>query len=414
MSSFSIQSFGCRVNQAEAFSWAYELQKHGLGYTEDFLRSDIVLVNTCTLTSRADRDVRHFINRVCRLNPDSSLIVTGCFAERYKEELEGNPKIWQVFLNKEKDHLSKRIVSSLGPQNGKENRPYRSRALVKIQDGCDFRCSFCVIPNVRGKSTSFPREKVLSRIMEFSQQGFVEIVLTGIHICSYGLDQNPESTLLDFLQDMERVDGIGRLRMSSLDPRFLDPTLLDHLTSSKKICPHFHLSLQHGSDEILQRMGRKIRIEDYRRILEFIRQKSPFAALGADIIVGFPGESDEDFEKMFRFLQRSSLTYFHVFSYSPRPGTEAAQWKQVDEKVKKERASKLRGLSRKKNLSFRQSLLGQAREAVVTKKEHGGSQVLTSNYIKVHLPSCSSDEKDEVRIRITEVTENMTKGKILG
>ncbi len=413
MISFSIQSFGCRVNQAEAFSWAYELQKHGLGYTEDFFRSDIVLVNTCTLTSRADRDVRHFINRVRRLNPDGRLIVTGCFAERYREELEGNPNIWQVFLNEEKDHLSERIVSSLGAQNWNGNRPYRSRALVKIQDGCDFRCSFCVIPNVRGKSSSLPQEKVLSRVREFSQQGFMEIVLTGIHICSYGLDQNPESTLLDLLQDMERVDGIGRLRLSSLDPRFLDLALLDYLTSSKKICPHFHLSLQHGSDEILHRMGRKIRIRDYQRILGFLRQKRPFAALGADIIVGFPGESDEDFEKMLRFLQQSSLTYFHVFSYSPRPGTEAAQWEQLDEKVKKERASKLRDLSRKKNLIFRLSLMGRACEGVVIKRENGGAQILTSNYTKVHLPSCSSDEKDEVRIRITEVSENLTKGKIL-
>jgi len=266
---------------------------------------------------------------------------------------------------------------------------------------------------VRGKSTSFPREKVLSRIREFSQQGFKEIVLTGIHICSYGLDQNPESTLLDLLQEMERVDGFGRLRLSSLDPRFLDLVMLDYLTSNEKVCPHFHLSLQHGSDEILHRMGRKIRVEDYQGIIEFLRKESPFAALGTDIIVGFPGESDEDFEKMFRFLQQSPLTYFHVFSYSPRQGTTAAQWEQVDERVKKERASKLRALSRKKNLSFRQNLLGQSYEGVVIKKENGGAQVLTSNYIKVHLPSCSSDEKGEVRIRITEVSENLTKGKIL-
>ncbi|MDH4219687.1 MAG: tRNA (N(6)-L-threonylcarbamoyladenosine(37)-C(2))-methylthiotransferase MtaB [Candidatus Aminicenantes bacterium] len=413
MISFSIQSFGCRVNQAEAFSWAYELQNRGLGYIEDFFRSDIVLINTCTLTSRADRDVRHFINRVRRLNPDGRLIVTGCFSERYREELEGNPNIWKVFLNEEKEHLSERIVSSLGPQNGKGNRPYRSRALVKIQDGCDFRCSFCVIPSVRGESKSLPREKVLSRVREFSQQGFKEIVLTGVHICSYGLEQNPESTLLDLLQDMEKVDGVGRLRLSSLDPRFLDLPLLDYLTSSKKVCPHFHLSLQHCSDEILHRMGRKIRVEDYQRILGFLRQRSPFVALGADIIVGFPGESDEDFKKMFCFLQDSPLTYFHVFSYSPRPGTTAAQWEQVDERVKKERASTLRDLSRKKNLSFRQSLLGQACEGVVIKKENGGAQVLTSNYIKVHLPSCSSEEKNEVWIRITEVSENLTKGKIL-
>jgi threonylcarbamoyladenosine tRNA methylthiotransferase MtaB len=411
--SFSIQSFGCRVNQAEAFSWADALQNHGLEYVENSFQSDLVLINTCTLTSRADRDVRHFMNRVCRLNPQARLIVTGCFAERKREELRSHPRIWQLFANAEKEDLTEKIVSSLRPQKGRSYRPYRSRALVKIQDGCDFHCSFCIIPRVRGKSVSVSKAKILAQIKEFSRQGFREIVLTGIHICSYGTDHTPDCSLLDLLLDIESLDEVGQVRLSSLDPRFLDQALIDHITSSAKICPHFHISLQHCSDKILHRMGRKISLEDYRNILDLLRQKSPFAALGADIIVGFPGESEEDFDNMFGFLHQFPLTYVHVFSYSPRPGTAAARWEQVDGRVKKKRASRLRELSKKKNLSFRQGLMGQIRKGIVIKKQNGGAQVLTSNYIKVHIPSCSSDEKEAVKVRITEVAANLTKGELL-
>jgi threonylcarbamoyladenosine tRNA methylthiotransferase MtaB len=402
MISFSIQSFGCRVNQAEAFSWAYELQNHGLGYTEDFFRSDIVLINTCTLTSRADRDVRKFMNRVSRLNPEARIIVTGCFVERNREELQRDPHVWELFLNQEKEYLTGRILS-----------PYRSRPLIKIQDGCDSHCSFCIIPSVRGKSISISKAKILAQVKEFSRQGFREIVLTGIHINSYGIDQKPSCSLLDLLQDIENLEEVGRVRLSSLDPRFLDQPLLAHITSSAKICPHFHISLQHCSDKILRRMGRKIGLKEYQSILEFLREKSSFAALGADIIVGFPGETEKDFETVVRFFLQSPLNYVHVFSYSPRPGTEAARWKQVDGRIKKKRASRLRELSNRKKLSFRQSLRGQVCKGIVIKKENGGVQVLTSNYVKVHVPSCSSDEKSEVKVRITEVGSNFTKGTLV-
>jgi len=412
MISFSIQSFGCRVNQAEAFSWAHALQNHGLEYVEDSFQSNLVLINTCTLTSRADRDVRHFMNRVSRLNPQARLIVTGCFAERKKEELRSHPHIWQLFTNAEKDDLTEKIVSSLRPQKGRSYRPYRSRALVKIQDGCDFNCSFCIIPRVRGKSASVSKAKILAQIREFSRQGFQEIVLTGIHICSYGTDHKLGCSLLDLLLDIESLDEVGRVRLSSLDPRFLDQAFIEHITSSAKICPHFHISLQHCSDKILHRMGRKISLEDYRKILGLLRQKSPFAALGTDIIVGFPGESEEEFNNMFRFIQQSPLTYVHVFSYSPRPGTTAARWEQVDGRVKKKRASRLRELSKKKNLNFRQGLMGQIRKGIVIKKENGGAQLLTSNYIKVHVPSCSLEEKEEGKVKITKVAANLTEGEL--
>jgi len=413
MTSFSIQTFGCRVNQAEAFLWADEFQKHGIKYEEDFYRSDLVIVNSCTLTSRADKDLEGFIRKVSFLSPKAKLVVTGCYAERASEELKKIPQVWIVFSNKEKGDLAQKVLSLVGSEKANAVVPFRSRALVKIQDGCNFRCTFCIIPSVRGRSLSLEKEKILGQIKEFISQGFKEIILTGIHLCSYGADLKPRKSLLELLQEIENLEGLPRIRLSSLDPRFLERRLIDHLTLSEKICPHFHLSLQSGSDRILRSMGREIKAEDYMNILVHLRKNSPQASLGADIIIGFPGESEDDFRQTCRFLELSPLTYFHVFTYSPRPGTEAASWKQVQGRMKRERAAFLRDLSRKKNASFRQLFLGKECKAIVIKKERAGSEVLTSNYFRVSVPSCPFEPKEEVNVRITKVTGEGTAGEIV-
>jgi len=413
MTSFYIQTFGCRSNQAESFLWAYEFQKHGLKYEKDFSRSDLVVVNSCTLTSRADSDTRSFIRRVSRLNPKARLIVTGCYAQRAPEELRNMPQVSCLLSNTEKKDLDTKVLSFAGPGTERQISPFRSRASIKIQDGCNFGCTFCIIPSVRGRSVSFEQREIVARIKEFISQGFKEIVLTGIHLCSYGLDLNTKSSLLELLRDIESLNGLRRLRLSSLDPRFLSSSLMEHITASEKVCPHFHLSLQSGSDDILHRMGRKIRIEDYKNILDSLREKSPQASLGADIIVGFPGETEGDFSQTYRFLEQSPLTYFHVFSYSPRPGTAAASWQQVNGKVKKERARLLRDLSSRKNVNFRRLFVGKECEAIVIKKEKAGTEVLTSNYFKVLIPPCPHDEGKEVRVKIRKVDTGKTTGQIV-
>jgi len=413
MRSFSIQSFGCRVNQAEAFLWADELQKHGWKYERDFFHSDLILVNSCTLTSRADSDVRKFIRNASRMNPKVRLIVTGCYVERAPEEFKDLPQVWRIFSNEEKKDLLQNILSCVSPQSSKSVLPFRSRALVKIQDGCNFRCTFCIIPRVRGRSVSVKKEEILAQINRFINQGFREVVLTGIHLCSYGLDLRPKSSLIDLIREIEGLKALGNVRLSSLDPRFLNFPLLEHIIKSKKICSHFHLSLQHGSDDVLRRMGRKIEVDFYREILAHLRRNSTHASVGADIIVGFPGEEEEDFEKTYQFLENSPLTYFHVFSYSPRPWTPAASWPQIDERVKKERSTRLRKLARKKTVEFRKLFLGKECKAIVIKKGKNGARVLTSNYLKVSVPSCLSEEREEVRVKITEVDSKETKGKII-
>ena len=413
MTSFSIQSFGCRVNQAEAFDWANKLQSHGLVYRSDSLHCDLVLVNTCTLTNRADRDVRHFMNKMARINPEARLVLTGCYSERFIEELQKNPLVWKVFRNKEKAELPDKSLANLGSRIKTDIKPFRSRALVKIQDGCDFRCSFCIIPEVRGRSVSVPKDKIMVQVREYIQQGYKEIVLTGIHLCSYGKDRPNKDSLIGLLRSMEKIDGLGQVRLSSLDPRFLDRELRDGITHSPVVCPHFHLSLQHGSDDVIRRMGRKIEVADYRRILDDLNRKSPAAALGADLIVGFPGETDRDFEKMFDFLEESPLTYMHVFSYSPRQGTPASGWKQVDERVKKERAIRLRELSKRKNKNFRNRLQGDVWEGVVIKRINGGASILTSNFVQVHVSSCSAKVRDRVSVKIVNAKDDTTRGQIV-
>jgi len=413
MTSFSIQNFGCRVNQAEAFEWASELQERGLRLERDFDRSHVVVVNTCTLTGRADRDARKFIRRIARHNPKAKVVVTGCLAERDPAELERIPGVWRVIPNREKAGLTGQILSNVeaAPEAGAQ--AYRSRALIKVQDGCNMSCSFCIIPRVRGRSASVPKDVILGRIRRLAEDGFSEIVLTGIHLCSYGRDLKPPSSLLDLLQEIEALDGTVKVRLSSLDPRLLPAPLLEHLTASKKICPHFHLSLQHGSEAVLRRMGRQSTVAEYRDAISSLRELSPRAGIGADIIAGFPGETEEDFEQMVEFLTGTPLTYFHVFSYSPRPGTEAADWPQVDDKKKKERSALLRKISRQKNLAFRSLFLGQELEAVVIEKEDGVADVLTSNYIQIHVPACPAEEGQRVRVKPDRVTERETLGEII-
>jgi threonylcarbamoyladenosine tRNA methylthiotransferase MtaB len=414
MTSFSIQNFGCRVNQAEAFSWAEEFEQGGLRLEEDSARADVVVVNTCTLTNRAVRDVRKFIRKIFRLNPQAKLIIAGCAVDGLRPEFEKIPQAWLFLSNEEKGNLTARVLRHVSSAGEAVSQPWRSRALLKIQDGCNLRCTFCVIPYVRGKSRSFDRDAILSRAKKFVRQGFKEIVLCGIHLSSYGHDLQPKSSLLDLLQGLVEVEGMARLRLSSLDPRFLDDELIDFISGSQKVCPHFHLSLQHGSDRILRLMGRESRISEYERILSRLRRNSPEASVGADMISGFPGESEEDFEKTFAFLENSPLTYFHVFTYSPRPGTQAEGWPQVEGRLKRERSTLLRKLSEEKRRAFRLTFLGHELDGIVIKKNGTGEEVLTSNYIDVHVSFGAINPGEAVKVKITRVESKQTWGKIAG
>jgi threonylcarbamoyladenosine tRNA methylthiotransferase MtaB len=415
MTSFFIQNFGCRVNQAEAFDWAAELQKRGWRLSDDDSKCRVVVVNTCTLTARADRDGRKYIRKIVRDNPGARIVVTGCLVERDSEVVKAIPGIWRIIPNAAKASLPGRCAAETSfnaSDAGGASVSFRARALVKVQDGCDMACAFCVIPSVRGRSTSSPAMELLERIERLVSGGYAEIVLAGIHLCSYGRDLRPPSSLLGLLSEIERLPGDFRIRLSSLDPRLLPGPLLDLLTGSRRIAPHFHLSLQHGSDRILRTMGRDSTNQSYRELCARLAGQAPEANIGADFIVGFPGETEKDFEATAELLVESPLGYAHVFSYSARPGTKAAEAPAMDPAIVKARAGRLRRLSEKKNLAYRRRFVGRTLPGIVIQRKPGGVEILTPNYLEVLVPETGVREGGPVRVQVNSVGERSTTGEI--
>ncbi|MDD8020103.1 MAG: tRNA (N(6)-L-threonylcarbamoyladenosine(37)-C(2))-methylthiotransferase MtaB [Acidobacteriota bacterium] len=410
-----IHNFGCRVNQAEAFDWSEKLAGAGLPVEKDWRASDLVVVNTCGLTGRAEADVRQFLRKLQREKPRTRVVVTGCLAEKNREDFSQYENVSAIIPNSAKEMLVNKLVNLAGGA-GEEIRPvnYRSRALIKIQDGCNARCTFCLIPYLRGPVRSTPPQEVIARIKRALARGYREVVLAGIHLCAYGQDLTPALSLVSLLQEIVKIPELELLRLSSLDPGILPEDWLEFIAGEVKICPHFHLSLQHASNEVLKKMGRKSRAEEYTRILNYLRQHRPEANLGADIITGFPGESQADFLFLKTFLEASPLTYFHVFSYSPRPGTPAARWPGVPEKIKKDRADELRKISQRKNLAFKEAFLNTSRRAIVVRKKDQGAEALTDNYIKVTLNELPEVERGElISVRITGVTPFRVTAKVV-
>ena len=432
MPSFAVRNFGCRVNQAEAFAWADAFRERGLRLDEDWSRSDVVVVNSCTLTGRAERDVRKFIRAVHRGNPGTRIVVTGCYAERAPAEIAALPGVVSVLPQSAKDGIADRVmaleglgtVSDRAGTIGRKARTdlaadadggasLRARGYLKIQDGCDNRCAYCIIPSVRGRSRSVPPDDVAAAVGDLAGRGFREIVLAGIHLSSYGEDLTPRGSLLGLLHELGEAAGPARLRLSSLDPRKTDAALLTRIAGDARICPHVHLSLQHASRRILGLMGRDVEAGSYERIVDETARLSPEAALGADVMVGFPGETEADFEELRRFIERSALTYVHVFSYSPRPGTPAAARPQIPAGVVTERAKALRRLSALKDFRFRRRFLGRELEAVVIDRSEKGAEVLTGNFVSVRVPSCPAPERELVRVSIRRVLPRRTEGEIV-
>ncbi len=445
MPSFSVRNFGCRVNQAEAFAWADAFRERGLSLDEDWEQSDVVVVNSCTLTGRAERDVRKFIRAVHRENPETRIVVTGCYAERAPAEIADLPGVAAVLPQSAKDGLAERLLA-IGAANGpfhdlargslaschptatepgitaplagkalgEDVEPsFRARGWLKIQDGCDNRCAYCIIPSVRGRSRSLPASDIVRAAGDLAGRGFREIVLAGIHLSSYGEDLEPRSSLLALLQALEVAGGPVRYRLSSLDPRRAEAGLLAHIATDARICPHFHFSLQHASSHVLGLMGRPVEPGCYDMILEEMRRLCPDAALGADLMVGFPGETEADFDELRTFVERSPLTYVHVFSYSPRPGTPAAKLRQVPSGVITERAKALRRLAALRDFSFRRRFIGRELEAVVIARTGKHAEVLTGNFIRVLVPDGDAPAGELVRVAIRGVLPRRTEGEIV-
>ena len=415
---YSILTFGCRVNQADSLNVEAALrERHAVSTTP--ADADLVVVNTCSVTSSADQGARQTIRRVARENPSACIVVTGCYATRCPDELTALPGVVRVLPNDLKEGLVDTIGEDVGLTSAERfdggagpcGAPFepglagRTALLLGVQTGCDERCTYCIIPSTRGRGRSRPLGAVVADVERAVAAGFQEIVLTGVHLGSYGRDLETPCALVDLLEALDRQPGRVLFRVSSLEPMDCTPAIVELIASSPRFAPHLHLPLQHGSDAILSAMGRLYSVSEYTKLLERIRSLMPAAALGSDLIVGFPGERDEDFQATVDYLERSPLTYVHVFPYSDRPGTPATDLrsKLVGGTIRG-RAQVLRAVGASLAERFRRSQVGQVRAGLTLED---GTLVLTDNYLKVRIPP-GRCRNEWVQVRIERTGETLT------
>jgi threonylcarbamoyladenosine tRNA methylthiotransferase MtaB len=419
MRTFFVQNFGCRATQADGAALEALLFAKGLAATPLRAQADLVVLNTCTVTSEADSDVRQTVRRVHRENDAARILVTGCYAQRAPEELAALPGVEWVVGNSHKTQIADLVssadyhgqihVGDIFAQHDFLSAPVndaagdRTRPNLKIQDGCNNRCSFCIIPYVRGRSRSAPLEQVLEQVRALTTR-YREIVLSGINLGRWGREHGPGAIrLADLIGALLRETEVERLRLSSVEPMDFSDDLLALMASSPRIAKHVHAPLQSGSDRVLRRMHRKYRPRHYADRVLKARQAMPDASIGADVMVGFPGETDEEFEQSRQFIESLPFTYLHVFTYSARPGTPAAGAPdQVPIPVRKERNRILRQLAAAKNLEFRRAMLGK-KLSVVTLDPPGSA--LSDNYLTVELAGAEPPNR-LIEVEIGSVTDS--------
>jgi len=386
----ALETLGCKLNQAETELLAREFIGAGYELVSRVSEADIYVLNTCTVTHTADSKSRHRLRQAHRRNPDALIVATGCYAQRACQELARIDGVNLVINNDEKGQ-SFRIIEetrahspAAHPEKG-TGKPApsaaRTRTFINVQDGCNTPCSYCIVPLVRGRETSLPVNEIIAEINHRIADGYQEVVLTGTKIGTYRHDGTDLKGLLErILAETE----IKRLRLSSLQPREISTGLLG-LWADERLCPHFHLSLQSGSDPVLARMKRRYLTPDYEQAVSLIRENVPDVAITTDVIVGFPGETDEEFEESYRFCQRMEFARIHVFPFSPRSGTEAARMPaQVDAKTKKQRSDSMLTLAEESARNFRRHFSG--RTMTVLWEQRTGEGIwsgVTGNYIRV-------------------------------
>ncbi len=402
---FVVHNFGCRATQADGAAIEGLLRKQGLTCAADNAGAGLVILNTCTVTASADEDVRQAVRRAHRENPDARILVTGCYAQRAPEELAAIPGVTWVVGNSHKTRIPELIAAAFQepgatPYHGQihvsdifnqreflsapveDAAGHRTRPNLKIQDGCGNRCSFCIIPSVRGRSRSAPLEQVVSQVRVLATR-YAEVVLSGINLGRWGRDIEGSWKLADLVRKLLAETSVQRLRLSSVEPMDWSDDLLELVAESPRIARHVHAPLQSGCDAVLRRMRRKYRPRHYEDRIRKARQWMPDGAIGADVMVGFPGETEEEFEESRGFIEEMPFTYLHVFTYSERPGTEAASLAgAVPIVVRKRRNRILREIAEHKNLEFRKRMVGRTL-SVVTLEQNAAA--LSENYLKVEM-----------------------------
>lgn len=395
-------TLGCKLNFSETSTIARQLSDNGFARVKIEESPDIVVINTCSVTENADAKCRNYVRRSLNYNPNAFIIVIGCFAQLKPKEIASIEGVDLVLGAKEKFNIAAMLEDISKRQEGeviageiKEVREFipgfssgdRTRTFLKVQDGCDYFCSFCTIPLARGRSRSASIESTLTQAKLAAEKGAKEIVLTGVNIGDFG--KGNDEDLLGLVKELDKIDGVDRFRISSIEPNLLSVEIIDFVASSKKFQPHFHIPLQSGSDDILAKMRRRYRTELYRNRIEYIKNKIPHASIGVDVIVGFPGESDDHFQQTYEFINSLDVSYLHVFTYSERPRTTALRIEEVVPVPKRsERNKQLRILSLKKQRAHYEKFIGSSRPVLFEQAENEGLLFgYTPEYVRVAIPS---------------------------
>jgi threonylcarbamoyladenosine tRNA methylthiotransferase MtaB len=427
----SFYTLGCKVNQYETNAMEQQFIKNNYEIVENTQKADIYIINTCTVTNMAERKSRQMLRRVKEINPFAVLVVCGCYAQVAKNELEQIPEIDIILGINEKNEIVQIVENYMEKMAEQDKRSQeaeiddvskqkefldfgdvtyteKNRAVVKVQDGCNMFCSYCIIPYARGRIRSRKIESVVSEIKKIAKEEIKEVVITGIHVASYGKDFDNENTskkirLIDLLEAINKIDGIDRIRLSSLEPTIVDEEFATRLSKLDKICDHFHLSLQSGCDETLKRMNRKYTTQIYRDAVATLRKYYPEASFTTDVIVGFPGETDEEFAKTYEFLKEIDFYRLHVFKYSPRRGTVAEKMpNQIDGNKKEERSNKLIELSNSTENKHNQSYIGKTVKVLFEEFEDGFFKGHTTNYMMVKVAG-EEEQSDKFVNKILDV-----------
>lgn len=429
--SYRIVTFGCKVNQHDSAALAQILEAQGWQPAAVRESPELVLVNTCTVTARADQEARQVIRRLHREHPRAALLVTGCYAQRAPGEVAALPGVRGVCGNQEKGRLAELLTALERGRTFLEVQSFSSgvtfapffprrfpghtRAFLKIQEGCSHGCAYCIVPQVRGGSRSLAPAGVEAALAELEAAGFAEVVLTGIDLGQYGRDLTPQESLAGLLRRLAARPLPFRLRLSSLEPQEVSEELTDALAALPEVCPHFHLPLQSGSAQVLAAMGRPYSPERFRELARDLLAPFPDAALGLDILVGFPGEGPEDFAATYELVESLPVAYLHVFPFSPRPGTPAAELKPLPVPEVRRRAARLRQLGHRKRTAFYQAQVGKVGEVLVERPapRPGWLVGLSRNYLRVLLPGPSDWVNRRLTVHFLRVQGEVMEGEVL-
>lgn len=407
-------TLGCKVNQYETNGMIQAFLEKGYKIVDFTEKSDIYIINTCTVTSISDKKSRQMIRRTKQLNPEAIVVAVGCYAQVAKDKLEEIKDIDLILGISEKTEIIKYVEEEIKERKpktyisdvmhqkqfvdfGSVNYTDKNRVAIKVQDGCNQFCTYCIIPYARGRIRSRKIENVKKEVEDLAQKGIKEIVITGIHVASYGKDLEENIGLIDLLEEINKIDGIERIRLSSLEPTLITEEFVKRLSKLAKICDHFHLSLQSGCNETLKRMNRHYTTEDFKKATELLRKTYPNVALTTDIIVGFPGETEEEFNITYDFLKEINFYKMHVFKYSPRHGTKAEKMpNQIDGNIKEERSKKLIELSDKNEINQNKRYINKNLDVLIEEFEEGYYKGHTTNYIMVKIQENTNNLQNKI------------------